>query len=81
MTIRLNRPALVSTLAVGALTLSLAACAGMGAREGTYTQKLDALMADCEARGGILTPTGAQSASPERDYVCEISGLPSSRTR
>lgn len=81
MTIRLNRPALVSTLAVGALTLSLAACAGMGAREGTYAQKLDALADSCEARGGMLVPTGGQSASPERDYVCEIRGLPSSRTR
>ncbi|GEM_PF-630287 len=78
---RLKRPAILSAAAVGVLGLSLAACAGMGPRDGTYTQQLDALRADCDARGGILTPTGAQSAAPERDYACEIRGLPSSRTR
>lgn len=81
MTIRPKRPVILSAAALGALGLSLAACAGMGPREGTYTQQLDALRADCDARDGILTPTGAQSASPERDYACEIRGLPSSRTR
>ena len=75
---RLKRPAILSAAAVGALGLSLAACAGMGSRDGTYT---DRLRADCDARGGILTPTGAQSASPEVDYACQINGLPSSRTR
>lgn len=79
---RLKRPSILSAAAVGALGLSLAACAGMGPREGTYTQQLDALRADCDGRGGILTPIpGAQSAAPERDYACEIRGLPSSRTR
>ena len=81
MTTRPKRPVILSAAAAAALGLSLAACAGMGPREGTYTQQLDALRADCDARGGILTPTGAQSASPERDYACEIRGLPSSRTR
>ena len=78
---RLKRPAILSAAAVGALGLSLAACAGMGSRDGTYTDRLDKLRADCDARGGILTPTGAQSASPEVDYACQINGLTSSRTR
>jgi len=78
---RLKRPALLSALAAGALGLSLAACASTGEGDGTYTERLDKLRADCDARGGILTPTGAQSASPEVDYACQINGLPSSRTR
>ncbi len=81
MTHRPHRSALLSALAVGALGLSLAACASTGPGDGTYTQRLDKLRADCDARGGILTPTGAQSASPEVDYACQINGLPSSRTR
>ncbi|MDP3377195.1 MAG: hypothetical protein Q8S53_02435 [Brevundimonas sp.] len=79
---RLKRPAILSAAVIGALGLSLAACATMGPNQGTYTQRLDALMADCQARGGILTPIpGAQSGSPERDHACEIRGLPSSRTQ
>jgi hypothetical protein len=75
----LKRSGILSAVAVG-LGLSLAACA-TGPTQGTYTDKLNAMMADCEARGGILTATGAQSGVPERDHACIIRGLPSSRTQ
>jgi len=77
----LNRSGILSAAAVGALGLSLAACATAGPTQGTYTERLNAMMADCEARGGILTATGAQSGVPERDHACIIRGLPSSRTQ
>ena len=70
------------SLAIAATSAtSLAACATTGPNQGTYTDRLDAMMADCEARGGILTATGAQSGVPERDHACIIRGLPSSRTQ
>ena len=53
----------------------------------SYTGELNRLTDDCRARGGILTPndltaSGASvSGAPERDYVCKITGEPSSRTR
>jgi hypothetical protein len=77
----LNRSGILSAVVVGALGLSVAACATPGPNQGTYTEQMDALSADCEARGGILTPTGAQSGSPERDHACIIRGLPASRTQ
>ena len=40
----------------------------------TYQQELDTLEADCTARGGILTPSGANSGHVQRDYLCKITG-------
>jgi hypothetical protein len=56
-----------------ALVLGLAACAtdGSGNR---YNDELRQLSADCEARGGILSPTGQQTGRPQLDHVCKITG-------
>ncbi len=71
------RPTLGALAAVA--LLSTAACA-TGAGSSGYAAELDRLSADCQARGGILTPiAGLDSGAPERDYACKITGQPSSR--
>ncbi|MFP5295747.1 MAG: hypothetical protein A2623_13300 [Caulobacterales bacterium RIFCSPHIGHO2_01_FULL_70_19] len=56
-----------------ALGLALSACATTG--EGDYyNDELRRLAADCEARGGILSPTGSQTGRPAVDNVCKITG-------
>ena len=70
MTVRI----ILSSTAV-LLALGTAACAA-GPREAmpTYQAELERLSAECTARGGILTPTGNQSARPQTDYACRING-------
>ena len=59
--------------APAALLFALAACAPtMG--PGRYETELRQLSDSCEARGGILAPTGQQSGRPQNDYVCQITG-------
>ena len=66
--------------AAPAALLMLSACAsGMG--ESRYQSDFERLSADCEARGGILSPTGQQSGRPQLDNVCKITGQPSDRVR
>lgn len=55
-----------------ALVLGLTACAG--APVDRYSDALKRLSDDCEARGGILSPTGEQSGRPQTDNVCRITG-------
>jgi hypothetical protein len=60
--------------------LALAACATTGVDRQTYQQEYEALMADCQARGGILTPIpGSTGPRPANDYACEIRGGGSGR--
>ena len=59
---------------LAALAVALAACAGTPSPEGGYMARTEKLSADCEARGGILSPTGDQSGRPETDNVCKIVG-------
>lgn len=67
---------IVLLAAPAALALTLSACAsGMGGDQ--YGSELQRLAADCEARGGILSPTGQQSGRPQLDNVCKITALPS----
>lgn len=55
------------------LLLAVAACAPtMGPSR--YETELSQLAESCEARGGILVPTGQQSGRPQNDNVCRISG-------
>lgn len=61
------RIALASTV----LALSLAACASSPGQD-RYTSEFNRLSADCEARGGILAPTGVQTGRPQTDNVCEL---------
>jgi hypothetical protein len=69
---------IVLVAAPAALVLTLSACAsGMG--ENRYETEYQRLAADCEARGGILSPTGSQSGRPQLDNVCKITGQPSNR--
>lgn len=71
------RAALVSmTVLAGVMALSACATAGTGT---SYQTDLTALTATCDARGGILTPTGMQSGRPQTDYACKITGGPSGR--
>lgn len=56
-----------------ALAFALAACAS-SSNENNYSAQLRRLSADCSARGGILVPTGQQSARPQADNACRITG-------
>ena len=53
--------------------LALSACA-TGRTLPTYQQEYDKLDAECTARGGILTPSGAQTGRPQTDNICKING-------
>lgn len=66
----------VRLLAALALLAPLAACASGPASGEPYARELDSLAADCRERGGILSPTGAQTGDPARDNVCKINGEP-----
>jgi hypothetical protein len=65
---------LTSLLAALAAAGALSACASTTPREGDYFTRTEKLAADCEARGGILAPTGGQSGRPENDNICKITG-------
>ncbi|HYC68252.1 hypothetical protein [Brevundimonas sp.] len=67
---------IVLLAAPAALALTLSACAS-GAGADQYGSELQRLAADCEARGGILSPTGQQSGRPQLDNVCKITAQPS----
>jgi hypothetical protein len=65
--------------APAALALTLSACAS-STGPNRYHTELEQLAADCEARGGILSPTGGQSGRPQLDNVCRVTAQPSPRT-
>ena len=65
------RPLTLAAPAV--LLLALAACAPtMGPSR--YADELRELSDSCEARGGMLAPSGQQSGRPQSDHVCRITG-------
>jgi len=64
--------------APAALALTLSACATAGG-ENPHATEVERLAAECQARGGILTPSGENTGRPQVDNVCRISGEPSSR--
>lgn len=66
---------IVLLAAPAALALTLSACAS-DMRPNSYSAQLERLAADCEARGGILSPTGQQSGRPQTDNVCKVTGQP-----
>ncbi|QBX36379.1 hypothetical protein E4M02_12510 [Brevundimonas sp. S30B] len=70
----MNRLLLLSTSLAAGLLLS--ACAGAGATN-RYQAELDRLEADCQARRGALTPTGASTGYAARDFACRINEAPS----
>ncbi|MDZ4362607.1 hypothetical protein [Brevundimonas sp.] len=69
---------LFSTAAVLTLALTAAACAGTP-MEGGYNSDVKTLAADCQARQGILVPTGAQTGRAAADNACQLRGVTSPR--
>ena len=62
-----------------AAPLGLLGCA-TGQPQPTYGEQVSSLTADCQARGGILTPIpGASTGRAATDYGCEIRGGQSGR--
>ncbi|WP_269220389.1 hypothetical protein [Brevundimonas vesicularis] len=60
-------------LSAAAILPLLSGCGTMGATN-TYQQELSALEAACTRDQGILTPTGVQTARPQTEYACKITG-------
>ena len=61
---------LISMLMLGALS-GCATTPGMAGE--TEEQRL---ARECQARGGILVPSGANTTRPQIDFVCQRSGGP-----
>lgn len=59
----------ILVLSIAAATL--AACASPAGRNASAAE-IDRLRADCEARGGMLRPTGAATGYEARDNVCVL---------
>lgn len=57
----------------------VSACATGGARAPEKT--LEQRTQECEARGGVLSPTSRMTGRDALDYVCRITGGPSERLR
>lgn len=58
--------------------LALSGCATGVVGDSPYQRDLTALEKGCSDRGGILTPTGANTGYPATEFACRISG-PASR--
>jgi len=72
------RPMNFAAPAVLMFAVAVAGCAPtMGGDH--YASELRRLTDQCEARGGILSPTGSQTGRPQTDNVCQITGGPSPR--
>jgi hypothetical protein len=54
--------------------IGLAACATGSETATTGESPLDRLQRQCDARGGLLTPSGANSGIPAIDNLCNIHG-------
>lgn len=65
------RIVLSSLALVGALAAS--ACAS---NPDDYNKGMRQLADECQARGGILSPTGQQSGNPARDNICKMNAEP-----
>jgi len=66
-------------LILTATAAALSACAADTAGQNRYATDTERLARDCEARGGILAPTGAVTGRPQTENVCKITGGPSGR--
>ena len=80
MTAAHNRPfKFVRTVAPIIVIAALSACASSGRGHGhgasnSYGGDMAKLQAECDARGGILTPTNRLTGRPETDYACTVHG-------
>jgi predicted Rossmann-fold nucleotide-binding protein len=68
------RQSILAFLIVGMSAAALSACASHGPPQDSYIARTEKLAAECDARGGILAPTGGQTGRPETDNVCKITG-------
>lgn len=64
---------ILAALAALVAPMALGACA-TGKTFPSYQEEFDKLDADCTARGGILTPSGATTGRPQTDNICKING-------
>jgi hypothetical protein len=65
----------IALVAAAVFGLGLSACASSGTGEPSYySREMARLRAECDARDGILMPSGANSGEPARDNACEIRG-------
>lgn len=72
----------ITAVALLAGALLVSACASTAQTHPTYAEEMAQLNAECQARGGMLTPIqGATGPRAANDYACEIRGGPSSRLR
>lgn len=69
------------TFAAAVMAAALAGCAGGPPGEGSYTARTEKLASDCQARGGILVPSGQQTGQPSTDNACQITGATSRLNR
>ncbi len=67
------RHSLIAPLLIGlAAATALSACATTHPTEGSYAERTEKLAAECQARGGILASTGAQTGQPQTENFCKI---------
>lgn len=72
-----RRSAPLLFVAMAALAVSACASGVSSTREKSLAQ----MSTDCEARGGILLPTGQTTGRDALDNYCRITGGPSDRLR
>ena len=60
------------TLALAAGLCACASSGGGGGHNNSYSGDMAKLQSQCDARGGILTPTSRLTGRPETDYACTI---------
>ena len=64
----------LSLAALSVLAAALAGCAATGAGPGIGAAEMAELRSQCEARGGVLVPSGAATGRPALDEICKITG-------
>ena len=64
----------ILTPLVLATALAVTACATGAPSEGSYVAQERRLAEECQARGGILSPSGQLTGRPETENVCKITG-------
>jgi hypothetical protein len=58
--------------AAGAVLLASCATPPGPLSPDSYQAQYDALEAECQAREGLLRPTGTLTGYPQRDYACRL---------
>ena len=61
----------LTVLTLSVLAVVASACAS-STRGNVYSNEVERLAADCQARGGILQPTGSHTAHAATDNFCKL---------